>query len=283
MTLVGQVTALASRIATEIKAVRTALNAVSSWPKATVRVVAVDTIALSGLPTIDSRTLAVGDRVLVTANTTSTNGIYVAGTGAWTRATDADTGSKLIGALVRVVDGLTYAGTSWECTQTGTSVISHSWFRDLNTGNLGSNTPQPLGAFGASGTAVRPSREDHVHTHADTGWVEMTAASGITKTTGAYRIVNGVCYVRGQWAYNAAQAVSTTGGMTDVLLTSLPVGARPLVHHFTTFWLQSAVQGIGYVSSSDGGIRVQAADARGTAYSLSAGGLAQFSTSFALS
>ncbi|AUR83518.1 hypothetical protein NVP1036O_20 [Vibrio phage 1.036.O._10N.286.45.C3] len=53
-------------------------------------------LANNGLTAIGSYTPTAGDRVLVIGQTTTTeNGIYVAGSGAWVLATDADTQSEL--------------------------------------------------------------------------------------------------------------------------------------------------------------------------------------------
>src|SRR5688500_18551340 len=61
----------------------------STAVKAPVRAAASSHIALSGLQTISSVALAVGDRVLVTAQNDSVdNGIYVVRTGTWDRAKD---------------------------------------------------------------------------------------------------------------------------------------------------------------------------------------------------
>ena len=72
-------------------------------------------VTLSGLLAIDGVTVVNGDRVLVKAQTTaSQNGIWVAAAGAWTRATDADDGTKLTsGAYCFVSEGTANAGTSW--------------------------------------------------------------------------------------------------------------------------------------------------------------------------
>lgn len=72
-------------------------------------------VTLSGLLTIDGVTVVNGDRVLVKDQTTAAqNGIWVAAAGAWTRATDADDGTKLTsGAYCFVSEGTANAGTSW--------------------------------------------------------------------------------------------------------------------------------------------------------------------------
>lgn len=70
------------------------------------------TASLSGLLTpsdTDGVTLAVGDRVLVPFKGAQ-NGIYIAQAGAWTRAPDADTWGKLVGAQVYVSHGTQMGG-----------------------------------------------------------------------------------------------------------------------------------------------------------------------------
>jgi hypothetical protein len=64
-------------------------------------------ITQSGLQTVDTVALAAGDRVLCRGQTGGlTNGIWVAASGAWTRATDADTAAKLTrGTQVAVLEG----------------------------------------------------------------------------------------------------------------------------------------------------------------------------------
>lgn len=73
-------------------------------------------IVLSGEQTIDG-VLTSGSRVLVKNQTTaSENGIYVSAAGAWTRATDSDTGAELDDAMVKVTGGTTNSNTYWKQT-----------------------------------------------------------------------------------------------------------------------------------------------------------------------
>lgn len=75
-------------------------------------------ITLSGLQTIDGVVLVAGDRVLVKNQTTaSENGIYIAASGAWTRAGDFDTSAKVTaGAFTFVEEGTTQADSGWVLT-----------------------------------------------------------------------------------------------------------------------------------------------------------------------
>lgn len=70
--------------------------------------------SLSGLLTIDGYTLAAGDLVLLTGqSTTSQNGLWAAASGAWTRPTEFATGISVQGRVCAVLNGTTYANTMW--------------------------------------------------------------------------------------------------------------------------------------------------------------------------
>jgi hypothetical protein len=86
--------------------------------KQSVRVIATSNIVLSGTQTIDSIGVLVGDRVLVNGQTTgSQNGIYVVAAGSWTRATDADTSTKVTAGIYTFVEeGTIYADSGWVLT-----------------------------------------------------------------------------------------------------------------------------------------------------------------------
>lgn len=75
--------------------------------------------ALSGLTAIDGVTPVAGNRVLARAQSTgSQNGIYVAASGAWSRATDADASAEVTaGMRVYVSEGTVY-GDTWHTLTT---------------------------------------------------------------------------------------------------------------------------------------------------------------------
>lgn len=91
-------------------------------PKEAVRCATTEDVALSTLDrTVDGVTLNAGDRVLVKNQNSARdyeNGIYVAATGAWTRATDADAFAELNRAYCVVLEGTVNINTSWVQTNT---------------------------------------------------------------------------------------------------------------------------------------------------------------------
>jgi len=92
-------------------------------PKQAVKCSTTANITLSGLQTIDTYTTLAGDRVLVkNQSTSSENGIYIANSSAWTRATDMDVWSEVPGAYTVILNGA-QAQTGWVCTASDTGTI----------------------------------------------------------------------------------------------------------------------------------------------------------------
>jgi hypothetical protein len=93
-------------------------------PKQAVKCATTANITLSGLQNIDTYTTLAGDRVLVkNQSTSSENGIYVAGSSAWTRATDMDVWSEVPGAYTVILNG-GQAQTAWVSTSAETGTIN---------------------------------------------------------------------------------------------------------------------------------------------------------------
>jgi phage-related tail fiber protein len=79
-----------------------------------VRTVATAPITLSALQTINGVALAAGDRVLVTAQTTSSqNGVYLASSGAWTRATPENVAAGMKDGSMWFISAGSHAGQYW--------------------------------------------------------------------------------------------------------------------------------------------------------------------------
>ncbi|MES2948679.1 MAG: head decoration protein [Pseudomonadota bacterium] len=101
------------------KAYADALAQGYKW-KDPVRAATTANITLSGAQTIDGVAVVAGDRVLVKNQTTASgNGLYLAATGAWSRATDFDLASELVGASVFVSEGTTLGNSVWVMTTDG--------------------------------------------------------------------------------------------------------------------------------------------------------------------
>jgi hypothetical protein len=129
--------------------------------KASVRMATTTNLAaLSGLIAVDGITAVAGDRVLVKDQTTqSANGIYVAASGAWTRATDADTWAELPSAYVFVEVGSTNADNGYLCTvdaggTIGTTAVTWVQFSgagQITAGNGLTKTGNQIDAVGTAG------------------------------------------------------------------------------------------------------------------------------------
>ena len=107
-----------------ISQVQAAAAGIASKPP--VQCIATTNQALTGLVTIDGYTTVANDRVLCVGQTTATqNGIYIAASGAWSRAADdgAAPGEMEPGAMWMVVSGTVNQGTQWRCSNTSAITI----------------------------------------------------------------------------------------------------------------------------------------------------------------
>lgn len=122
--------------------------------KKSVRAATTANITLSAAQTIDGIALVSGDRVLVKNQTAQAeNGIYEVAAGAWTRPADADSASKIAGALVNVDSGTANGGklfeTDFKTTDTlGTTAMTWNSLLDssatLTAGNLSGTIPSAV-------------------------------------------------------------------------------------------------------------------------------------------
>lgn len=75
---------------------------------------AVNVATISGLLTVDGATTIAGDRVLLAAQTTSTqNGVYIVSAGVWTRSTNDSSNELDLGATWFVEQGTVYSSSTW--------------------------------------------------------------------------------------------------------------------------------------------------------------------------
>ena len=128
--------------------------------KASVVVATTGDITLSGTPTIDGVTVAVGDRVLVKSQTNQAeNGIYVVASGAWARSQDMNTWSEFVSAFTFVEQGNTLSDTGWVCTVNqggtlGTTPVTWSQFSGAGTYSAGTGLTLTGTTFSITNTAV---------------------------------------------------------------------------------------------------------------------------------
>ena len=119
-------------------------------------------ITLSGLQTIDTYTTLAGDRVLVKNQTAQAdNGIYIAATGAWSRALDANTWDELIAAISFIEYG-SQKGGAWFCTAQpggtlGVTPVIFSQFTTSATYSAGTGLTLTGTTFSITNTGVAAS------------------------------------------------------------------------------------------------------------------------------
>ena len=130
--------------------------------KTDVRLVSGTQRALSGLTAIDGVTPVAGDRILLSGQTApAENGIYVAASGSWTRATDADVSAEFATQwLVTVREGTVNSDTLWGhntdgVVTLGTTALSFTKVGPISSsGATGYTTTCPAVAAGATWTVT---------------------------------------------------------------------------------------------------------------------------------
>jgi len=173
-------------------------------------------IALTGLQTIDGITVAAGDRVLVkNQGTQANNGIYLAATGVWSRAPDADAYSELVSAFLFVESGSTLAGTAWYCTSQpggtlGVTAIVWSNFSVASSYTAGTGLTLAASQFSITNTGVSAA------TYGSASVVPVVAVNAQGQITSATNttiaITNSQVSGLGTMSTQNANNVAITGG-----------------------------------------------------------------------
>lgn len=197
-------------------------------------------ITLSGLQTIDGYVTLAGDRVLVNGQTDATqNGIYAAASGAWTRTSDAS-GLLTTSFSVAVLNGTSYAGTSWRVFATATAGSGQiSWIQiqgfstllPLSRGGTGANsaagarTALGLGGLAILSQVAQANLASDVFYQVDTIAALKALAAGASNTV----FVRGYWSVTGQgggvFVWNSSDATADNGG-TVIIPNSAPGTGR---------------------------------------------------------
>jgi hypothetical protein len=168
------------------------ISAGLSWKEA-VRIATTANVTQSGLPAIDGVTPAANDRVLCKDQTTgSQNGIWLAQSGAWTRALDFDAAGEAEGAAAFVMEGTVNADTAWVCTTNapitiGTTALVWSQFAGGGTVTAGAGMTQSGNTLNVIGDASITVAADSISRAALTG--DVTATAGANATTIANSVV----------------------------------------------------------------------------------------------
>jgi hypothetical protein len=165
--------------------------------------------ALTGTPTIQGVTLAVGDRVLVAAQTVgTTNGIYVVAAAAWTRSLDYAAGSAALGAYTFVSNG-TYVHTGWECTTVGNvGAVALTFVQRYAGGDILQNAPQA--GFGTNGIQIGPGTDLVTRTACTHPFTTYVTPTTLIYGLNANIASSGAGTVRYMWPGTLSNAGDTT-------------------------------------------------------------------------
>ena len=187
-------------------------------PKQAVKCATTVNITLSGLQTIDTYTTLAGDRVLVkNQSTASENGIYVAGSSTWLRATDMDTWSEVPGAYTVILYG-NQAQTGWVSTSadTGTinvTAITFVQFSGSATYYAGTGLNLAANTFSIANTGVTAATKGSA---SKTVTAAVNAQGQLTSLTDQdIAIANTQVSGLGTMSTQNANAVAITGGTID--------------------------------------------------------------------
>ena len=202
--------------------------------KQSVRASTTANITLSGLQTLDGVALAAGDRVLVKNQTNAPdNGIYLAASGAWKRAGDADASAEVTPNLtVAVEEGSTQADSIWQLITNAPIVLGTTAlvFQNITTGLA------PLASPVFTGIPIAPTAAVGTNTTqlASTEFVQAAFSRFSNSSQVALPLVNGFYNrgVSGYWTANGNLYLGINIGRATLaegnsVAFTLPLGARP--------------------------------------------------------
>lgn len=190
--------------------------------KQSVRAATTANITLSGLQTLDGVALAAGDRVLVKNQTNAPdNGIYLAASGAWKRAGDADASAEVTPNLtVAVEEGSTQADSIWQLTTNAPIVLGTTAlvFQNITTGLAPLASP----VFTGNPTAPTAAQFDNDISIATTSFVQR--ALGSLAGQGGYSVSTRLNVA------DVGKLIGVSGNVTITLPMASDVVAGSLIH-----------------------------------------------------
>ncbi len=190
--------------------------------KEPVRAATTANITLSGAQTIDGVSVVAGDRVLVKNQTAaSANGIYVAASGAWTRAADFDAAAEILGAAVFVSEGATLGNSIWSMTTDapitlGTTALAFTQVGG-GTAYTGGTGITVTGAVIAIDTAVVARKAAATIGDGSATTIQFTHNLNTQDITVSVREASGNAGVLCDWTANGLNTVQLTFGVAPTV------------------------------------------------------------------
>lgn len=246
--------------------------------KAAARAASTTNLSRSGLSAVDGVTLASGDRILVKNQTVaSQNGIYVADTGSWTRASDFSGSNVAAGDFCFVTEGTTQGDTGWVVTTNGTITVGTTsiTFAQFTGGTAASSS----GASGAvqlsNGAGAFTSNASFKYA---SGVLQLSGA-GVTGVVTSQNFSDGTAapdlVIHGGDAIGGSNANAGTlylrGGIPGAAGAVSPGGAGHV-------YLQGGTSGSNGISTGDGGNVFIVGGITGSNAASGAGGYISFQT-----
>ena len=164
-----------------------------SWKEA-VACATTANITLSGEQTIDGVTTSASRVLVKNQTTTNQNGIYVSGSGAWTRSTDCTSSTQFNGATVYVQAGTTLVDTGWVQTAVnptvGTTAIAFVQFSGTGSYSAGTGISLTGNVFANTGVLSNVAGTN-ISVSGATGNVTISVTGTVPTATTATNIAAG--------------------------------------------------------------------------------------------